>query len=391
MKKIIYYFINNNNFEKIINDILFNIRSKNGKDLENYLLNSEFRYLFNLSEDKKEIIKKITFSPIEIDSDCCCPFMIDKKKYNIIYYVEDREFVYPVYRRGKVINELNKKFSVLTVNDNNFIEHYFQGDRTLKEVLIEDKPLVIIDSPNLEGKRKAYSYFKQFTDRIVYDKYDEGEEKITAEQVGKLPVICSSKNIYNNLPEDINKYYIPNGCTVKEVYTDKYETKTAIYVGHNMAKVDFNSIALLKAINPEWNIEVVGFENEEMKKNTAEMYPELILKDWMSEEELHKEICKCHIGLCLLEIDDITLGQLSDKFFNYVNAHIPTLIHEEQLPNYEDYKDFVIPLDYGELSLDTMLENHKTLSEKYDELLAKCDWSKRTEQIIDVIKKNNLI
>ena len=93
----------------------------------------------------------------------------------------------------------------------------------------------------------------------------------------------------------------------------------------------------------------------------------------------------------MLEIDDVTLGQLSDKFFNYVNAHIPTLIHEEQMPNYEEFKDYVIPLDYDELSLDEMLEHHKTSDEKYDALLAECDWSKRTEQFIEVLKKNNLI
>ena len=47
-------------------------------------------------------------------------------------------------------------------------------------------------------------------------------------------------------------------------------------------------------------------------------------------------------ALKAIEDNNMTKGQLSDKFFNYCNAHIPTLINEEIAINYSDYSDFVL-------------------------------------------------
>ena len=219
----------------------------------------------------------------------------------------------------------------------------------------------------------------------MYD-YFSGEDKELIDN-SKL-VFCSSKYQFNNIDSE-NKYYIPNGCTVKQYSpADKYKTKTAVYCGRNINKIDFNMLNLLKALNTDWNIEVIGIPDEFIRV-TQEENPDLIIKGWMNEEDLHKELSTCYLGLILLENSDITKGQLSDKFFNYSNAHIPTLINEEVATNYSEFSDFVSVLDFEKLELDNYLK--EIPSEKYENLMKECEWNNRFSQIMQIIKEKGLI
>ena len=82
-------------------------------------------------------------------------------------------------------------------------------------------------------------------------------------------------------------------------------------------------------------------------------------------------------------------AQLADKFINYCNAHIPTLINEEIAINYSNYSDFVSILDFEKLELDNYLK--EVSDEKYENLMKECDWNNRFGQIMQVITEKGLV
>lgn len=91
-------------------------------------------------------------------------------------------------------------------------------------------------------------------------------------------------------------------------------------------------------------------------------------------------------ALKAIEDNNVTKGQFSDKFFNYCNAHIPTLINEEIAIN---YSDFVSVLDFEKLELDNYLK--EVPNEKYENLMKECDWNNRFSQIMQVITEKGLV
>lgn len=297
-----------------------------------------------------------------------------------------------IYRRSKLLNYLKKNYNVLdypfkeTTNTKAYINSIINKLYSYKK-----KPLVIISQGECNFTFNKIVEFLIMNDiKFVYDKYDEIKDDIINQYYSSL-LFASSKTILDNVAIKNKKaFYIPNGCSVKPNKTDvkKYEKKTAVYAGRNINKIDFNLLNLLKALNEDWDIEVVGIPNEELDR-IKEENPDLIIKPWMSEEDLHDELCKCHLGLCLLEVSDITKNQLSDKFFNYVNAHIPTLINEELKDNYTDYEDFVSCLDFEKLELENYLK--EVSDDKYNMLLATCSWNNRFDEMFKIIKDEGLL
>ena len=81
--------------------------------------------------------------------------------------------------------------------------------------------------------------------------------------------------------------------------------------------------------------------------------------------------------------------KILDKFFNYCNAHIPTLINEEIAINYSDYSDFVSVLDFEKLELDNYLK--EVSDEKYENLMKECDWNNSFSQIMHLITDKGLV
>ena len=297
-----------------------------------------------------------------------------------------------IYRRSKLLNYLKEKYNVLdypfieTTNTKTYIDNIIN-----KLYSYNKKPLVIISQGEYSRTFDIIIKYLVANDiDFIYDKYDEIKDDIYTQYYSKL-LFASSKSILDNVAIKNKKaFYIPNGCSVKPNKADvkKYEKKTAVYAGRNINKIDFNLLNLLKALNEDWDIEVVGIPNEELDR-IKEENPDLIIKPWMPEEDLHDELCKCHLGLCLLEVSDITKNQLSDKFFNYVNAHIPTLINEELKDNYTDYEDFVSCLDFEKLELENYLK--EVPDDKYNMLLATCSWNNRFDEMFKIIKDEGLL
>lgn len=353
-------------------------------EIDNFSFIEKYRNIFfyskeNLSKEQIDALESIGANLIE-NSEKCRPFHIEKKKYDIVHILTKDK---GVYRREKLNEYLNKRYSVLNLNINNFY-NLLNEDFDFLEEIKNQNPLIIFSG--YAYNKIAFDFLKE-NKKIMYDIYDiEKEDNNKIISSSKL-ITCSSKVIFNSINSE-NKFYIPNGCTVKEYKPiDKYKTKTAIIPCCNVNKIDLPLLNLLKALNEDWNIEIVGFR--EKIEEIQEENPDLIIKGWMDEEELHKEMSKCHLGLCLFQVNDITKGQLSDKFFNYVNAHIPTLINEELAPNYEEYKDFVSVLDFDKLELDNYLKDIP--DKKYEELLKECNWDNRFDNMFKIVKEQGLL
>ena len=365
-------YIDNDNFEIRLEEI------KQLNPLEKYT-NSYFGY--NLSEEQIKILKDNGTSLFSVFRR---PFFVNNKTVKVVHYLKDEEK--NIYRRQKLNSFLKQVFgkeNVLSLNKLNFLDDVYNDIDFLK-LIKEQQPLIIFSSFD----KFVFDTLKAIDNNIVYDMYDffSGTDKELIDN--SKVVFCSSKYQFNNIDSE-NKYYIPNGCTVKQYSpADKYKTKTAVYCGRNINKIDFNMLNLLKALNPDWNIEVIGIPDE-LIRVTQEENSDLIIKGWMNEEDLHKELSTCHLGLILIENSDMTKGQLSDKFFNYSNAHIPTLINEEVATNYSEFSDFVSVLDFEKLELDNYLK--EIPSEKYENLMKECEWNNRFSQIMQIVKEKGLI
>lgn len=365
-------YIDNDNFEIRLEEI------KQLNPLEKYT-NSYFGY--NLSEEQIKILKDNGTSLFSVFRR---PFFVNNKTVKVVHYLKDEEK--NIYRRQKLNSFLKQVFgkeNVLSLNKLNFLDDVYNDIDFLK-LIKEQQPLIIFSSFD----KFVFDTLKAIDNNIIYDMYDffSGTDKELIDN--SKVVFCSSKYQFDNTDKE-NKYYIPNGCAVKQYLpVDKHKTKTAVYCGRNINKIDFNMFNLLKALNEDWNIEVIGIPDDRIEK-VKEENPDLIIKGWMSEEDLHKELSACHLGLILIEDNNMTKGQLSDKFFNYCNAHIPTLINEEIAINYSDYSDFVSVLDFEKLELDNYLK--EVSDEKYENLMKECDWNNRFSQIMQVITEKGLV
>lgn len=324
--------------------------------------------------------------------------LIDKyNKYNIPVFINDEE--YPrdlifdnyqilffqkkdekgVYRRTKLLNFLRKKFKVMDI----YISDLFSAENIsiIKEIL-KAKPVIVFSS-DIELPNFSLNDLNEC--KIIYDKYDSSGKDESLQKIADLSIASSYEILENELKFAKEKIYIPNGCDVQEYKkVDKYIKKTAVYTGYNLRKVDFNILALLKAVNSDWNFKIYGDENLIKSLELKEKYPDLEFCGFLEQSKLIEELSKCHLGLNLIDYTDDTKGQLSDKFFNYCNAHIPTLIYEEFKDNYRDYEKLTKIFDFSELSLDKYIEE-KIPVEEYNKVIQNCDWNKRFEKMLEYL------
>lgn len=355
----------------------------NNKNVENvFAKGQEGDFFFCQKDFPEELINKYNdkcFPVFIFNDECPYPRTLKEGKYDIVYFhtYDKRQ----VYRRTKLLNFLKNRFNVFDVDYSDL------EDLTNKEILknvLKNNPTVL-----LSGFESYMDYFSiedlNSLNKIIYDKYDSCENDKDIQEKASLCIASSYEILENELNFAKEKLYIPNGCDVQNYkILDKYNQKTAVYTGYNLRKVDFNILALLKAINPDWNFKIYGDESLIKELELKEKYPDLEFCGFLETPKLIEEISKCHIGLNLIEYNDSTKGQLSDKFFNYCNAHIPTLIYEEFKDNYRDYEKLVKVFDFSELNLDKYIEE-KIPEEEYDKILQNCDWNKRFEKILEYL------
>lgn len=230
---------------------------------------------------------------------------------------------------------------------------------------------------------------------ILYDRSDNWSAAIIN---NKEPVIienylfkranlitCSSINLVNQIPDEYKSkaYYISNGCNILPyIKEEKFAKKTAAIVGLRLYKFDLLFINNLANIFYDWNFNFYGFSSKDIdsyKENLKNKNFNFI--DYMDENKLQNELCKCHLGLIPF-ID----GQLMEcmfplKIYNYANAHLPVLYR------------FCPSLKALEYSICTDAEedyNINEIAEKtydYDKFLNMNTWKSKFDKIMSLVKE----
>ena len=143
-----------------------------------------------------------------------------------------------------------------------------------------------------------------------------------------------------------------------------------------MSKVDINFLNELAEKNIDWDIKVFasGDKNENLSKK-------IIFHTFVTEDVLHEELCKCHVGLIPFVLNGYTKGMLPLKLFNYANAHLPVLYS-----NCDNCRNFNFAFSTEKHSLDDLLN----FSFDFDSYLQEFDWNKKFEYMLEKIKEFNI-
>lgn len=246
------------------------------------------------------------------------------------------------YRRYAINEMLQKNYSdILATND--FLQKY---------------KLCIVSNP---------MEFYPFANKYIYDRTDNwtfGPKNFPSEFeiLMKADIItCSSSYLYKDTLEFVDKnrpnnkakvIYIPNGNEKFEYPKDvnKFETKTAIYIGGVVQKIDLDYLMKLCNKNPNWNFMVYAKNASELETIPDNMF----VHETIPLNDLFYILCKCHVGLLTLKSSEWTKGMMSDKLFNYINARIPTAYLGINEQNYENYIGRVM-FSLDDMSLDEIV------------------------------------
>lgn len=198
-------------------------------------------------------------------------------------------------------------------------------------------------------------------------------------------IFVSSSTLIDDIPEQYKKKvtYISNGCKLLPYEPiEKFEKPTVAIVGRLFKKIDMKYIIRLALTNDNYDFNFYGFLDEKPYEVNAFNLSNLHFIERLSEEDLHKELCKCHLGLVSFIESDWTSGMLPLKLFNYANAHIPTLYHN--CPSINDYyKDIAIKDSEIEILDDVFKREYN-----YDKILAESDWTTKFNKMSEIIESN---
>lgn len=198
-------------------------------------------------------------------------------------------------------------------------------------------------------------------------------------------IFISSSKLLDDIPEQYKDKvtYIPNGCTLLPYEpVEKFKKPTVAIVGRLFKKIDIKYIIKLALTNENYDFNFYGFLDEKPYELDTFNLSNLHFIDRMSEADLHKELCKCHIGLISFIEGDWTSGMLPLKLFNYANAHIPTLYHN--CPSItEEYNDISIK-DSEIETLDDVFKKEYS----YDKIIASSDWKDKFNKMTEIIENN---
>ena len=282
--------------------------------------------------------------------------------------------ILPVYRRYFLNQALKEKYG------EDLATNAFSG-LAVSELCIVSRP----------------SYYVPNSKYIIYDRTDNWRAS-TADDANDAEnevlhkanlITCSSKWLYNNTVtwlkenrpnDDVPVIYIPNGNRTFDypANMEKFEKKTAVYIGNRLAKVDLQLLFLLCETHSDWNFMLYAAEST----NLLSIPDNLTVHEMIDMKDLFPVLCKCHVGLCLLNPSDWTKGMLPNKTFSYFNAHLPVVYSGIPDMNLEDYKDCAFNIaDIS--SLDEALT--KADSSKFDGYTR--DWDKVVSELMSVIEQ----
>ena len=273
----------------------------------------------------------------------------------IVHTVSSGTDISPVYRRYFLNEYLKKSINGLKTN----------ALGKCKTCIVSQPTVLVPEAEHYYYDRTDYWSWSH----SIWD--NEQNILLKAEKIS-----CSSKWLYEdtikwleeNRPNDnVEVKYIPNGNMIFD-YPDsveKFERTTFVYAGNNLNKVDLVAMSALAFFHPE--VDILVYANSSTLDFSL---PEnIIIKDLVSQEELFTVLCKSHAGLLAMNNTEWVKGQLSNKIFQYFNAHIPILYSGICEQNYEEYKCAMKSLqDYN---ADCLLP--EVSNEEYDSMLRTWD------------------
>lgn len=187
---------------------------------------------------------------------------------------------------------------------------------------------------------------------------------------------CSSDYLYNNVPDNCDLEAWKKKCTL--IYTGcskkydaptvkKYDTPTAVYAGVAIAKVNWVMLAVLAEQNPDWNFKLY-VRTDHQNINVLSGIPNIEILPLVSEEALHDELSKCHVGLIYYKPSAYTDGMLPLKVYDYFNARIPSVFYG--CAELRKFSDCCFE-DDGSINLNDILEK-QIAPAVYDKYLTDC-------------------
>lgn len=280
----------------------------------------------------------------------------------------------PKYRRVRLSEYLKKKYGDRYLCIDPLKDIFKIPKLGSNNIIIFSRPILKQNMLTLLKKGNKLIYERTDNWKVCSDTYDERD----LQHVNSVDIVTNSaRYLYEESKKyNENSYFIPNGC--KEYnYVDyniqKYETKTAIYIGNHLNKVDCELIDSIAKRNPNWNIHFYSPEHHTFTSNNV------IIKDYIDDEtDLYKELRKCHIGLIPFIQGEWTNGMLPLKLLQYQNAHLPILY-----TNCPEAKYWDNTIEYSNQPLDDILQSKFN----FDQYNGKLDWSITFEKICDVISK----
>lgn len=289
----------------------------------------------------------------------------------ICHIVSNGTEVMPIYRRM----HLNKAL----------IEKY--GDDVVTNAFLGSFEYCIISHPALILPTAEHYIYERTDNWSAMDGLQETDELA----LSKAEIItCSSKWLYedtlrwlseNRKDDEVKVYYIPNGNKLYDYPSnvEKFEKKSAIYVGNHLNKIDMTILTLLCDMNSDWDFYLYADKATELMS----IPDNLIVHEMVDLDDLFPVICKCHVGLIPLVTSSWTQGMLSNKLFNYINARIPTVYIGGSTRNYEDYEGKVAFNLSNIESLDAVAE--KDVPEEIYKSFER-SWDDVTKEVLDAIQ-----
>lgn len=249
------------------------------------------------------------------------------------------------YRRSHVRDYIKAHYKSYSILSDNIV--------TPKYIICSDPRIAVIELIEKETLGDDVVFIYDRTDNWgAINDYSQKLDKMCMKYADIITYsaygLCPKKYEYKST-------YVPNGNKMyKLCNTEKYKTPTAIYVGNNIEKFNGNVFYHLACMYPHWNFIAYVNQKEDDCECMINHPPNVEFRMPIPQEELIKEINKCHVGLLLFYNDIWTSGMLPLKLFNYIDAEIPSFHTTGLETNLQDYSE--VAFSIADCTLDELLD-----------------------------------